>query len=78
MTSISWLHVSDFHQGQPNAKQHDWLAVRDRFFGDLEYIHKNSGEWDAILFTGDIAFSGTAAEYAAAGRVIDDLRQYIQ
>lgn len=73
MTDIRWLHLSDFHQGQPHAGAYDWRAIREFFFRDLAWIHDQSGDWDLVLFTGDVAFSGRADEYSQASRVLDDL-----
>ena len=40
-----------------------WPNVEDAVFEDLGRLHERTGPWDAILFTGDVAFSGAEAEF---------------
>ncbi|MBC7974724.1 MAG: metallophosphoesterase [Myxococcales bacterium] len=70
---ISWLHLSDIHLGHGDAG-HGWdqALVLDALRRDLAAVVAMAGTTpDAILVTGDIAFSGgdrarTPAEYTAA------------
>ncbi len=70
MTTINWLHLTDFHC---NAPGQIWLqeAVKDAFFADLKLLYRICGPWDLVFFTGDLAYSG--CEYSAVQRVIDEL-----
>jgi tetratricopeptide (TPR) repeat protein len=70
MTTINWLHLTDFHCDAPGQV---WLqeAVKDAFFADLKSLCSSCGPWDLVLFTGDLAYSG--CEYSAVQRVIDEL-----
>jgi hypothetical protein len=54
---FSWLHLTDLHYGQPGQRQL-MASVRQKFFDDLLKLHKLSGPWDAVLFTGDLVYSG--------------------
>jgi hypothetical protein len=62
MKSFNWLHLTDLHFGQP-GQQSLWPNVREVFWRDLETLHAKSGPWDAVLFTGDLVYSGSAAEF---------------
>ncbi len=70
---ISWLHLSDIHLGHGDAGYGwDQALVLDALRRDLTAVVELGGAApDAILVTGDIAFSGgdrgrTPAEYTAA------------
>jgi predicted phosphodiesterase len=65
---ITWLHLSDWHQ---RLKDYDREEVRDKLIADLERraaIDPRLAKIDFIVFSGDLAFSGAAAEYEAAGK----------
>jgi formylglycine-generating enzyme required for sulfatase activity/predicted phosphodiesterase len=66
MAGISWLHLSDWHQGRPDydrsvvlEKLLDRVACRAEIAPELAAL-------DFIVFSGDLAFSGTKAEFEAA------------
>ena len=69
---MRWLHLSDIHVGQPNQARSNAMrllvdAIQDR--SDDEPI-------DLVLFTGDLAYSGRADEYATLREeLINPLRQ---
>ncbi len=72
MRSITWLHISDWHQGRPD---YDRRVVRDALIDDLERraeIDERLAEVDFIVFSGDLAFSGEENEYEAAARDLLD------
>jgi hypothetical protein len=57
--SLSWLHLSDLHQGiagQPWL----WPTVREELFKDLTKLYKKAGPWDVVFFTGDLTQKPTA------------------
>ena len=69
--SLTWLHISDFHfkSGDPYDRDVVLKAL-------VESVarHVEQGRAPHLIFaTGDIAFSGKAAEYALAGIFFDDL-----
>lgn len=63
MKSFNWLHLTDLHSGL-HGQSSLWPNVREAFWNDLEKLHKMSGPWDAVLFTGDLVQSGSEAEFA--------------
>lgn len=69
-TLFGWIHVSDIHFGHGDAG-HGWdqKMVLDRLVQDLpEVIKQGAPRPDAILVTGDVAFSG-------AGRSPDEYQR---
>jgi predicted MPP superfamily phosphohydrolase len=72
MASIGWLHLTDLHQGL-TGQRWLWPAVRSEFFRDLEVLHKKSGPWDLVLFTGDLTQSGKAEEFKELGKTLEKL-----
>jgi GTP-binding protein EngB required for normal cell division len=65
MSSIRWLHLTDFHQGMGSQKWL-WPGMRERVFEDLARLQeKMGGPWDLVLFTGDLTQRGSAEEFQA-------------
>lgn len=75
MTSIGWLHLSDFHQGMTHQGWL-WPDAREMFFEDLARIHDRSGPWDLVLFTGDLTQTGSAQEFAAFEDTLGELWEH--
>jgi hypothetical protein len=65
MTLLRWLHVSDSHYGQPEHS-HITDAARVAMEAEIAKEVERGGPIDAIIFTGDVAYSGKAEQYAAA------------
>lgn len=65
---FSWLHLSDVHVGHPNVKHRsDQALVLDALRQDLASLAKRFTPLpNAILVTGDIAFSGKKDQYDKA------------
>jgi 3',5'-cyclic AMP phosphodiesterase CpdA len=66
MTGLTWLHLSDWHQG---SKEFDREVVRDKLVEDLENrktISPDLVKIDFIIFSGDVANSAKPEEYQAA------------
>jgi 3',5'-cyclic AMP phosphodiesterase CpdA len=63
---ITWLHVSDWHQG--NKGKLDRRVVRDALMADIrqQMANRFDNHIDFLVFSGDLAFRGTADEYALA------------
>lgn len=72
MGSIGFLHISDLHQGMEPLGWL-WPNVREQLFLDLELLHKRSGPWDVVLFTGDLTQRGSAAEFESLEQTLDAL-----
>lgn len=68
--SITFLHVSDFHQG---VKEQDWVwpDVRNQFLEDLTELLAQSGPLDLVLFTGDLTQSGKKEEFDKLDATLD-------
>jgi DNA repair exonuclease SbcCD nuclease subunit len=60
---FNWLHLTDLHYGQ-KGQGPLWSNVRQAFFNDLAVLHDRCGPWNAVLFTGDLVYSGTAEQFA--------------
>ncbi len=68
---ITWLHISDFHFRLRDGYDRD--VVLKAMLTSLPEITGRLSKPDLIFATGDIAFSGKAAEYAEATKFFDDL-----
>ncbi len=74
MSTVTWLHVSDFHFGGRIQDPHNQRTVFEALLKDVrEHVEHKSWHPDFILVTGDIAFSGQELEYAMAGRFFEEL-----
>ena len=70
MRTISWLHVSDWHQ---RGSDFDRRVVRDALCADIRRrveIDARLKRLDFVIFSGDLAFSGLGGEYE---RALDEL-----
>ena len=74
--SFGMLWLTDFHFGQ-HAQRWLWPEWEEEFFKDLEYLHGKAGPFDAVLFTGDLVFSGQPAEYDGLSNLFDRLRDLL-
>lgn len=62
MNNFSWLHLTDFHFGLSGQKTL-WPNLREPFLNDLTELHKKTGPWHAIFFTGDLVQQGGSEEF---------------
>ena len=72
MAGLTWLHLSDWHQG---GKEFDREVVRDKLLEDLEKredISPDLATIDFIIFSGDVAKSAKPEEYQAAKEELFD------
>ena len=69
MGTITWLHLSDWHQKGPDF---DRTVVRDALIRDIrkrtDRIDPRLATIDFVVFSGDLAYHGAAEEYEAAQR----------
>lgn len=77
MATFSWLHFSDLHAGQKGTEER-WGPIEDRLHEDLRRLYRKMScaghaGWDAVLFTGDIAFSGFAVDYGKVNTKLERL-----
>lgn len=76
--SLTWLHVSDLHFGHGDAHyRFDQSGVTTAILRNAESMAKRIGPPDLIFVTGDIAFSGQAAQYALAKEWLERLRSAV-
>ena len=74
-TTFSWLHLTDFHFGL-EGQDCLWPNLRKPFLDDLAELHKLTGPWQAVLFTGDLVQQGKSEEFRAMQKeVLDRLWQ---
>lgn len=69
MASLTWLHLSDWHQQVQKDGAFDRQVVRNALINDIKErhkIHTDLAKVDFIVFSGDVAFSGKVNEYQAA------------
>jgi len=72
LESFSWLHLTDFHFGLRGQK-FLWPTLRQPFLDDLARLHKLSGPWHAVLFTGDLVQQGKSEEFLEMQKEVLDL-----
>ena len=60
--SFGCLWLTDLHCGQYSQKWL-WPSLREEFFDDLARLHRLSGPWDVVIFTGDLVYSGAPEEF---------------
>jgi predicted phosphodiesterase len=70
--AITWLHLSDLHFRQATAYDEN-IVLRALLVDVAERGEQEDLRPDFVVVSGDIAFSGQAAEYAMAERFFDDL-----
>jgi Calcineurin-like phosphoesterase len=70
--SFGWLHLTDLHVGMVNQ---DWLwpAVKNALFEDLDKVHQLAGDWDLVIFSGDLVQSGEKSEYEKLNVILSDI-----
>ena len=70
----SFVHLSDIHFRTRNVTGEDreHREVRDQLLADLAQIKRNGQQVDAILVSGDIAFSGQTDQYDTARTFLDE------
>ena len=70
---VRFLHLSDIHfadcDGSPNTDLES--AVRERMLEDIQKMHDQLGDMNAVLVVGDIAAKGKRADYDAAALFLD-------
>ncbi|MDJ0636527.1 MAG: metallophosphoesterase [Xenococcaceae cyanobacterium MO_188.B29] len=77
MTSFNLLHLTDFHQGM-KEQEHLWPSVKDKFLRDLDSLSEQCGEWDIVLFTGDLTQRATAEEFKKVDEFLTEMWEHFQ
>jgi 3',5'-cyclic AMP phosphodiesterase CpdA len=58
MTVLNCLHLTDLHRGQDWYSDCIYPNVEEVLVEDLKRVHEYTGDWDLVLFTGDLVQSG--------------------
>ncbi|MGA7934964.1 MAG: metallophosphoesterase, partial [Kovacikia sp.] len=72
-TGITWLHLSDLHEGTPHVKA-DKEKVLNGLIADIKHrteISNDLNQVDFIIFSGDVAFAGKPEKYKSAQEFFD-------
>jgi len=72
MTEFCWLHLTDLHLGASDEDR-EWPFVQSDFFEDLLAMHKRTGPWDLIAFTGDLTFSGDVEQFNRVDKFLREM-----
>ncbi|MGJ0489618.1 metallophosphoesterase [Methylobacter sp.] len=70
--SFTWLHLSDLHTGMTN---HGWLwpTFKRAFFEDIKRLHSKTGNWDIVIFSGDLTQKGSSDEFEKLNNILLEL-----
>jgi calcineurin-like phosphoesterase family protein len=71
MRPVRWLHITDFHLRESTAWAQD--VVLTALCEDVDRRRSESGDFDFVLATGDLAFGGKAPEYELVGSFFDKI-----
>ena len=70
---VRFLHLSDIHfadcDGSPDTDLD--AAVRERMLNDIQKMHEQLGDMNAVLVVGDIAAKGKRSDYDVAASFLD-------
>ena len=69
MTTFRWLHLTDLHLGMPGQASL-WPNVEEIFLNDLDFLRKQVGPWDMVLFTGDLTQRGIKLEFDEVDKLL--------
>ena len=75
MRPIRWLHISDLHLRESEVWSQD--AVLAAMLDDIARRNAAGVEFDFVLVTGDLAYSGQDSEYTLVEMFLDDLVRVI-
>ncbi|MBO7144597.1 MAG: metallophosphoesterase [Salinivirgaceae bacterium] len=70
---IRFLQISDIHFSNQAGCDDDYAQMKSKFLEDIAKCYKEKGNIDYVLICGDIAYSGTDAQYKEARCFIDDI-----
>lgn len=70
--SFRWLHISDLHFGMKGLAPL-WANLKHHLYDDLPLLHRQSGPWDVLVFSGDIVQRGSVEEFEAATAALIEL-----
>lgn len=70
--TFKWLHFSDIHVGQAGQNTL-WPRASTLLLDDLETAHKKTGGFDCVIFSGDLAQTGSAIEFENFDEVLNKI-----
>lgn len=73
-SKFNWIHFSDIHVG---VGDQDWLWPRSDFLlmSDLERVHKRAGNFDLLIFSGDLTQQGSSEEFDRFSEIVRRITQ---
>ena len=71
MRVVRWLHISDLHMREAENAQRQ--AVLSAMLEDIRNRSTTEGQFDFLVVTGDLAFSGQRSEYELVAEFLDEL-----
>lgn len=74
--TFSWLHFSDLHWGSGDLEDY-WGTLHTKLVEDISLVKKRMGidQWDALFFTGDLAFQGKEDEFTKAKNCLERVKE---
>lgn len=69
---IQILHLSDLHFGMSGQKIL-WPTVRSAFYDDIRKMHRKCGDWQLVLFSGDLTQMGSKKEFEDLTEALQNL-----
>lgn len=72
MKTFSYLHFSDLHIGLESQKILMPKLKKD-LHDDIKRLHRKTGNWDVVFFTGDIVQKGISQEFEMATEFLHEL-----
>ncbi|MBW5440553.1 hypothetical protein FXB41_39050 [Bradyrhizobium canariense] len=75
--TFSWLHLTDLHVGM---KDQDWMwpRLKELFYNDLTLLHRTSGDWNVVVFSGDLTQRGSPEEFNRLDSIVTDLWSHFE
>ncbi len=69
---LSWLHLSDLHAGAA-GQEWVWPTLKTVFLEDLKRLHQKTGDWQVVIFSGDLSQRGEKADYDQVTEALLDI-----
>lgn len=66
------LHFSDIHVGM-DGQGWMWSSFKKAFLDDLRRMHRRTGDWHIVIFSGDLVQKGSAAEYTRLSIILKEI-----
>lgn len=66
------LHLSDLHFGL-DGQDWMWPTFKNRLYADLQSLHRRTGPWDVVIFSGDLTQSGSKEEFEKLTVALEEL-----